>query len=150
MKILISATCLSDDDNQLRDLIVHYLYEIFVEVFPECEVVPFGSFSTGLGLKGSDLDLCLFAEPALLEKSEYRDEGNSSSNSVSDQLEFIVQLLKQFAAGFQNVVAVVSAKCPLAKFFHRDSGLSCDLSINNRYLYTGVEIFKIFRRTDVL
>lgn len=135
MATLVSATCLTEEDIRLRKLIVQYLHEIFVEVFPECEVVPFGSSSTELGLNGADLDLCLLVDPVSLENATLEGcEDTSCLNDVTDQLTFIVKLLRQFAAGFQNVVAVVSAKCPLVKFLHRDSGLSCDLSINNRYL----------------
>lgn len=134
MLAVVSSTCLTDNDMKLRSLIVQYLQEIFVEIFPGCVVTSFGSTSTGLGLRRADIDLCLLAEHELL-KSALDQEGSSScSSDLTEQAqELIVNILRRFAAGFQNVVSVRAAKCPVVKFVHRDSGLSCDLSINNRY-----------------
>ena len=133
MLAVVLSTCLTDDDLKLRSLIVQYLQEIFVEIFPACVVTPFGSTATGLGLKGADIDLCLLVDPEALNLVLDQDCSLPSSSDLTEQvLEFIVNILRQFAAGFQNVVSVSTAKCPVVKFIHRDSGLSCDLSINNR------------------
>ena len=130
---VVLSTCLNDNDMKLRSLIVQYLQEIFVEIFPTCVVTTFGSTVTGLGLKGADLDLCLLVDPEVLNLVLCRDDSLPSSSDLTEQLlQFIVNVLRKFAAGFQNVVSVSTAKCPVVKFIHRDSGLSCDLSINNR------------------
>jgi speckle targeted PIP5K1A-regulated poly(A) polymerase len=130
---VVLSTCLNDDDLKLRNLIVQYLQEIFVEIFPACVVTTFGSTATGLGLKGADLDLCLLVDPEALNLVLYQDDSSPSSSDLTEHLlQFIVNVLRKFAAGFQNVVSVSTAKCPVVKFVHRDSGLSCDLSINNR------------------
>ena len=135
MLALVLSTCLTDDDLKLRHLIIQYLQEILVEVFPGCVVTPFGSMTTGLGIKGSDMDLCLLVDPEALHLLLNHDDSvpDCSANSTSQILELIVNILRKFAAGIQNVVSVPTAKCPVVKFIHRDSGLSCDLSINNRY-----------------
>jgi speckle targeted PIP5K1A-regulated poly(A) polymerase len=134
---VVLSTCLTNDDLKLRSLIVQYLQEIFVEIFPACVVTPFGSTATGLGLKGADIDLCLLVDPEALNLVLDQDDSFPSSSDLTHQLlEFIVKILRQFAAGFQNVISVSTAKCPVVKFIHRDSGLSCDLSINNRYSET--------------
>jgi speckle targeted PIP5K1A-regulated poly(A) polymerase len=134
---VVLSTCLTNDDLKLRSLIVQYLQEIFVEIFPACVVTPFGSTATGLGLKGADIDLCLLVDPETLNLVLDQDDSLPSSSDLTHQLlEFIVKILRQFAAGFQNVISVSTAKCPVVKFIHRDSGLSCDLSINNRYSET--------------
>lgn len=137
MLAVVLSTCLTNDDLKLRSLIVQYLQEIFVEIFPACVVTPFGSTATGLGLKGADIDLCLLVDPEALNLVLDQDDSFPSSSDLTHQLlEFIVKILRQFAAGFQNVISVSTAKCPVVKFIHRDSGLSCDLSINNRYSET--------------
>ena len=137
MLAVVLSTCLTNDDLKLRSLIVQYLQEIFVEIFPACVVTPFGSTATGLGLKGADIDLCLLVDPEALNLVLDQDDSFPSSSDLTHQLlEFIVKILRQFAAGFQNVIRVSTAKCPVVKFIHRDSGLSCDLSINNRYSET--------------
>ena len=134
MLAVVLSTCLTDDDLKLRSLIVQYLQEIFVEIFPACVVTPFGSTATGLGLKGADIDLCLLVDAEALNLVLDQDCSLPSSSDLTEQvLELIVNILTQFAAGFQNVVSVSTAKCPVVKSIHRDSGLSCDLSINNRY-----------------
>ena len=127
------STFLTENELKLRQLIVQYLQEIFVEVFPGCNVTPFGSTTTGLGIKGADIDLCLLVEPEALNRVvDHEDNLPRSSDFLGEVLEFIVNILRQFAAGFQNVVGVKTARCPVVKFVHRDSGLSCDLSVNNR------------------
>lgn len=131
---VVTSTSLTDDDLKLRSLIVQYLQEIFVEIFPACVVTPFGSTATGLGLKGADMDLCLLVDHEALNVVLDQDDSlPSSSDFTQHVLEFIVNILRKFAAGIQNVVSVSTTKCPVVKFIHRDSGLSCDLSINNRY-----------------
>ncbi|XP_028405404.1 speckle targeted PIP5K1A-regulated poly(A) polymerase-like [Dendronephthya gigantea] len=143
------STFLTEDDLKLRHLIVQYLQEIFVEVFPACSVTPFGSTTTGLGLKGADIDLCLLVEHEALNRVlDHDDSLPSSSDFLSEVLEFVVNILRRFAAGCQNVVGVKTAKCPVVKFVHRDSGLSCDLSINNRLALRNTELIKSYVALD--
>ena len=122
VKLLMQQLCLTDEDIKLRRLVCQLLQEVLSEVYPGASVVPFGSTVNGVGWKGSDLDLCLLT-------SEVDD-------AVVDY-SLVVDALRSFAPGCTNVIPVLTAKCPLIKFTHLPSGLSCDLSVNNRYYYNG-------------
>ncbi|XP_046847249.1 uncharacterized protein LOC124440769 isoform X2 [Xenia sp. Carnegie-2017] len=143
---LATSISLNDDDLKLRNLVIMYLQEIFVEVFPTCKIVPFGSMVTGLGLKGADIDLCLQVDADILHS--VIDQCDGAFDITEQVLDFIVDVLRKFAAGFKNVINVVSAKCPLVKFCHRDSGLSFDLSVNNRLALRNTNLIRSYLSLD--
>lgn len=111
--------CLTEKDVKLRSLVCQLLQEVFREVYPEASVVPFGSTVSAVGWKGSDLDVCLLT---------------SECNNDDVDYSLVIDMLRSFAPGCVNIIPVLTAKCPLIKFKHQPSGLSCDLSVNNRYI----------------
>ena len=111
--------CLTEEDIKLRKLVCQLLQEVFYEVYPEASVVPFGSTVSGVGWEGSDLDVCLLTP--------------SQQDDAAIDYSLVVDVLRSFAPGCINIIPVLTAKCPLIKFTHQPSGLSCDLSVNNRY-----------------
>lgn len=117
LNLLMQQLCLTEQDVKLRRLVCQLLQEVFHEVHSGASVVPFGSTVSGVGWKGSDLDVCLLT---------------SNNNDDVDYSE-VIDVLRSFAPGCVNVIPVLTAKCPLIKFKHQPSGLSCDLSVNNRY-----------------
>lgn len=115
--------CLTEEDVKLRRLVCQLLQEVFHEVYSGASVVPFGSTVSGVGWKGSDLDVCLLT-------------GDDRDTDV-DYSE-VINVLRSFAPGCVNIIPVLGAKCPLIKFKHQPSGLLCDLSVNNRYTSVGI------------
>ena len=111
--------CLTEEDIKLRKLVCQLLQEVFYEVYPEASVVPFGSTVSGVGWEGSDLDVCLLTP--------------SQQDDAAIDYSLVIDVLRSFAPGCINIIPVLTAKCPLVKFTHQPSGLSCDLSVNNRY-----------------
>ena len=122
LNLLMQHLCLTDEDIKLRRLVCQLLQEVFGEVYPDSSVVPFGSTVSEVGWKGSDLDVCLLTSVA---PSQCDDAGVDYS--------LVIDMLRSFAPGCTNIIPVLTAKCPLVKFTHQPSGLSCDLSVNNRY-----------------
>ena len=118
LNLLMQQLCLTEEDVELRRLVCQLLQEVFHEVYSGASVVPFGSTVSGVGWKGSDLDVCLLT-------------GDDCDTDV-DYSE-VINVLRSFAPGCVNIIPVLGAKCPLIKFKHQPSGLSCDLSVNNRY-----------------
>ena len=110
--------CLTEEDVKLRGLVCQLLKEVFLEVYSNASVVPFGSTVSRAGWKGSDLDLCLLTD--------------HPSDAVDLDFSVVIDILRSFAPGCVNIIPVLSAKCPLIKFKHQPSDLACDLSINNR------------------
>ncbi|EDO49480.1 predicted protein [Nematostella vectensis] len=128
ISVLMEHLGLSKDDLQLRDLICQLLAGVFQEFFPTCSVMPYGSSANGLGWKGSDLDLCLLLDNNPSEEDLSKD----GVKQCADELGIVVKALKDLVPGCAHVVPVFSAKCPVVKFVHQPSGVSCDLTINNR------------------
>ena len=121
---------LTDEDLKLRRLVCQLLQEVFQEVYAQASVVPFGSTVSGIGWKGSDLDVCLLTNGAAMSSQIQEDASYS----------LIIDVLRSFVPGCIHVIPVLTAKCPLIKFTHQPSGLSCDLSVNNRYLSVARDI----------
>lgn len=135
--ILVEELGLTADDLQLRKLVCDLLQEVFKEVYPNVQVVPFGSTVTGLGWKGCDLDVCLVTDPLLSSEtskcsSQDANELIHTEKEGHQDYSLVTDVLRSFAPGCVRVIPVLSAKCPLIKFTHQPSGLACDLSINNR------------------
>ena len=123
LNLLMQHLCLTDEDIKLRRLVCQLLQEVFGEVYPGASVVPFGSTVSGVGWKGSDLDVCLLTGVT-----------PSQSDDTGVDYSLVIDMLRSFAPGCTNIIPVLTAKCPLVKFTHQPTGLSCDLSVNNRYL----------------
>ena len=81
-------------------------------------------------------------EPTKLVPDEICDKSNGDEDdvestvknisSMEESMATVAEILKRFVPGCKHVLSVQSAHCPVIKFTHVDSGLNCDLSINNR------------------
>ncbi len=149
MNTLVEEMQLTKNDIAIRETLCKLLEEVFKEVYPDCKVLPFGSSVTQLGCKGCDLDLTITTDelPNMQTRNQptstvidHCDESCSiasseskfSSNTATAITE-VSEVLRRFAPGCKNVFPLKSAHCPIIKFQHKDSGLNCDLSINNRW-----------------
>lgn len=133
--LLMSELRLTEEDMQLRSLICKVLEEVFKEFSPSVEVVPYGSSANGLGCKGTDLDITILTDKDILEAEldteESVVEGGTEAKGSKVYM-FVVKVLRSLVPGCSHVIPIYSAKCPVIKFTHQSSGLSCDLTINNR------------------
>jgi DNA polymerase sigma len=131
----MSELKLTDEDFHLRSLICKILEEVFKEFSPTVEVVPYGSSANGLGCKGSDLDITI-----LIDEDTLDIELDSKDTDASPEIQakgpkvymFVVKVMRSLVPGCAHIIPIHSAKCPVIKFTHQLSGLSCDLTINNR------------------
>lgn len=153
MRKIVETLELDADQQDLRFKVCKLLEAIFKEVYPDCSVAAFGSTASHLGRKGCDLDLTLISEEFgeyqhcrqkiaenfdIIEENSSASTGHASSASLrSDKnISEVSEILRKFAPGCKNVFPLKIAHCPVIKFEHKDSGLSCDLSLNNRYANT--------------
>jgi len=110
---------LSNEQLGMRSLICQLLQSVLEEVYPGCEVKPFGSTVNGLGYKECDLDVTLLT--------------NSEEQINGDAMREMRALLERFAPGFKNVYLIESQRnCSIIKMLHTESNVNVDLSVNNR------------------
>ncbi|KAM4548007.1 terminal uridylyltransferase 4 isoform 2-T2 [Odontesthes bonariensis] len=80
----------------------------------------FGSSKNGFGFRDSDLDICM-----TLEGHETAEKLN-----CKEIIEGLAKLLKKHT-GLRNILPITTAKVPIVKFEHRQSGLEGDISLYN-------------------
>uniref|UniRef100_S4RMI2 Terminal uridylyl transferase 1, U6 snRNA-specific n=1 Tax=Petromyzon marinus TaxID=7757 RepID=S4RMI2_PETMA len=165
---LVRVFQLSESAVRLRNLLVNLLQEVFTEFFPGCIIHPFGSTVNGFGLRGSDMDLFLDLENAktfqaksqkLTEGDESSDESVHSEESMHSEvdlegalpaevLEMVALVLRKCVPGVHKVQAVPTARLPVVKFIHRESGLQCDITINNRLPVQNTKLLQLYAAAD--
>lgn len=113
-----------------------------------CAVMPFGSSVNGFDTRGCDLDLLLDLEPTKSLQASTRDAPGAGSGSGAEDsilsdidlaatpapevLELVATVLRRCVPGVRRVRAVPTARRPVVKFCHKQSGLAGDISIDNR------------------
>lgn len=95
--------------------------EIFVRrQFAGARLQLFGSSKNGFGFRQSDLDICMVLE---------------GQDSIGDAdciniIESLARLLKKHP-GLKNILPITTAKVPIVKFYHVQTGLEGDISLYN-------------------
>ncbi|XP_028666695.2 terminal uridylyltransferase 4 isoform X2 [Erpetoichthys calabaricus] len=80
----------------------------------------FGSSKNGFGFRDSDLDICM-----TLEGHETAEKLN-----CKEIIESLAKILKKHS-GLRNILPITTAKVPIVKFEHKQSGLEGDISLYN-------------------
>ncbi|NWS65234.1 STPAP polymerase, partial [Chunga burmeisteri] len=135
-----------------------------VSPHPGCTVVPFGSSVNGFDTRGCDLDLLLDLEPTKsLQASTQGAPGAGSSSSAEDSilsdidlaatpvpevLELVAAVLRRCVPGVRRVRAVPTARRPVVKFCHKQSGLAGDISIDNRLAVLNTRFLQLCAEAD--
>lgn len=110
--------------------------------------MPFGSSVNGFDTRGCDLDLLLDLEPTKSLQASARDAPVAGSVSGAEDsilsdidlaatpapevLELVAAVLRRCVPGVRRVRAVPTARRPVVKFCHKQSGLAGDISVDNR------------------
>ncbi|CAH0389593.1 unnamed protein product [Bemisia tabaci] len=128
---------LSQNDLFMREKVLKELEGYINERFPEAKLHLFGSSANGLGLKNSDLDICL-----LLNNDEVL-----KSMAVADFFNQLCSVLKASKSVY-NVVPISTAKIPILKFVHRASRLKGDISCSNLLALENTKLLKSYCSID--
>eukprot|EP00759_Apiculatamorpha_spiralis_P002133 PhF_6_TR10795/c0_g1_i1/m.17363/K03514/PAPD5_7, TRF4; non-canonical poly(A) RNA polymerase PAPD5/7 len=99
----------------LRNLVVHEVTAMCLQIWPTCVPRCFGSMGTQLLLPGSDIDICVSAVP---------EDVNNAITRIAE----MVTTLKMCATAVPRVIR--NTRVPLVKFVHGQTGFSVDISIN--------------------
>ncbi|XP_054039922.1 LOW QUALITY PROTEIN: speckle targeted PIP5K1A-regulated poly(A) polymerase [Rissa tridactyla] len=159
MSRLVELLELSEAERRVRHLLVTLFQEVFTEFFPGCAVLPFGSSVNGFDAHGCDLDLLLDLEPTKsLQAAATRDLPASEDSILSDidlavtpapeVLELVATVLRRCVPGVRRVRAVPTARRPVVKFCHKQSGLRGDISIDNRLALLNTRFLQLCAEAD--
>uniref|UniRef100_A0A674NRY5 CCHC-type domain-containing protein n=1 Tax=Takifugu rubripes TaxID=31033 RepID=A0A674NRY5_TAKRU len=104
----------------VRELILKDLETFIKRQFPAAQLQLFGSSKNGFGFRQSDLDICMVLE------------GQETINDVDciSLIESLARLLRKHS-GVKNVLPITTAKVPIVKFYHVQTGLEGDISLYN-------------------
>ncbi|OCT85019.1 terminal uridylyltransferase 4 isoform X1 [Xenopus laevis] len=108
-------------EQQNREQILAYL-ERFIrkEFINHARLCLFGSSKNGFGFRDSDLDICM-----TLEGHE-----NAKKLNCKEIIDGLAKVLKRHP-GLRNILAITTAKVPIVKFEHKESGVEGDISLYN-------------------
>uniref|UniRef100_A0A667YV52 RNA uridylyltransferase n=1 Tax=Myripristis murdjan TaxID=586833 RepID=A0A667YV52_9TELE len=108
-------------EQQKREQILASL-ERFIrkEYNDKAQLCLFGSSKNGFGFRDSDLDICMTLE------------GHDTAEKLNckEIIEGLAKVLKKHT-GLRNILPITTAKVPIVKFEHRQSGLEGDISLYN-------------------
>lgn len=113
--------CLSPLEQQRREQILSGLERFIRKEFNDkARLCLFGSSKNGFGFRDSDLDICMTLE----------GHDNAEKLNCKEIIEGLAKVLKKHA-GLRNILPITTAKVPIVKFEHRQSGLEGDVSLYN-------------------
>ncbi|XP_076816399.1 speckle targeted PIP5K1A-regulated poly(A) polymerase-like isoform X2 [Clavelina lepadiformis] len=142
--LLQEKSQLSPNDLHLRNLLCELVQSALQEAFPGCLIKQFGSSINGFGVHACDLDLHFEYEevhPDILQELSPRDKeemksgtysnDTTSAISASDVLLAVAEIIKQCIPDCHKIKAVLSARLPVVRFYHKSSDMRCDISLSN-------------------
>ncbi|CAH2310847.1 terminal uridylyltransferase 4 isoform X2 [Pelobates cultripes] len=108
-------------EQQNREQILAYLERFIRKEFNgNARLCLFGSSKNGFGFRDSDLDICM-----TLEGHE-----NAEKLNCKEIIEGLAKVLKRHP-GLKNILPITTAKVPIVKFEHKESGMEGDISLYN-------------------
>ncbi|XP_075689115.1 terminal uridylyltransferase 4 [Rhinoderma darwinii] len=104
-----------------REQILIYLERFIRKEFNgNARLCLFGSSKNGFGFRDSDLDICMTVE----------GHEDAEKLNCKEIIEGLAKVLKRHP-GLRNILPITTAKVPIVKFEHRESGVEGDISLYN-------------------
>lgn len=138
IKKLYDETHLNDIGTRLRFLCALQLESLFYGIFPNTNVIPFGSSINGFGRMGSDLDLILNFNGDVEKESNgkrlvfhLKQTNYDKRELMQKYVEIIGSFIKIFIPGIENTNCISKARVPIIKYYHKYLDLNVDLTTAN-------------------
>jgi hypothetical protein len=128
-------------EEQLKLAVIRSIQDELCRFWPGIRLVPYGSTTTGLAVRGStDIDLCLLFPP---------NRANAAAGPV-DQRQIVRKLADYFVQrGCPYVLALPDARMPVCKVVHVDFPmLNVDICVENTYALENTSFLKRILDSD--
>lgn len=126
--------------NKVQMAVCQDLQDALRVSFKICKLYTFGSMTTGLAFKDSDLDVYAYLE---LDKSTHLiEEGSKSHDKKIYDMASKCLFLKNHI--FTSIILIRGAKIPIIKFQHTGSQVSCDLSFRDAVGHCNSALLRLY------
>ncbi|KAI1324727.1 hypothetical protein F5Y16DRAFT_380212 [Xylariaceae sp. FL0255] len=128
-----------DFEEKVRGELVDALSTLIKKKHPDAEILPFGSFMSGLYLPTADMDIAVCSQ-SLINHNEPRFHSKKTFWGLKAHLE-------SHEVAFENKIEPVSrAKVPLLKYTDNYTGLKVDISFEKMDGYKAINTFLKWRK----
>jgi len=140
MYFLWDMNYMTDTSLRLRFLVCRQIELAISGMFPNAQVLPFGSAINGFGTCTSDQDMILVLDQVRENQNEianrlvFQAKGavyGKWRDQVVRYCEEVADIIQKFLPGCQDVQRILNARVPIIKYTHQFSGLDCDLSMSS-------------------
>ncbi|XP_038708163.1 UTP:RNA uridylyltransferase 1-like isoform X2 [Tripterygium wilfordii] len=121
-----------EEEKAKQKQLLMLLEKLVNKEWPQAQLYLYGSCANSFGVSKSDIDVCLAMEDADINKSE-----------VLLKLADILQ-----SDNFQNVQALTHARVPIVKLMDPETGISCDICVNNVLAVVNTKVLRDYACID--
>ncbi|XP_033733315.1 speckle targeted PIP5K1A-regulated poly(A) polymerase-like [Pecten maximus] len=151
MGVLADLIQVTSQELQSRYVICKTLEEVLSLFFPGVSINQFGSSVNGFGIKGCDMDIYIdltnlgipcrsqaidlpYVRDIRFLKKQKGPLGHDDMVKITpiDKAKLILRILVEHAPSCSELTLIPSNRCPIVRFTHLESGIKCDLSIDNK------------------
>ncbi|KAK3157391.1 hypothetical protein QOZ80_2AG0121180 [Eleusine coracana subsp. coracana] len=122
----------SDEEITKQRQLCTTLSRLINQEWPDSKLFLYGSCANSFGFSNSDIDLCLSIDAKEMSK-----------------VDIILKLADILEAGnLQNIQALTRARVPIVKLMDPETGLSCDICVNNLLAVVNTKLLKDYALID--
>jgi len=135
---------ISEERESLLISLSHEIEANLRSEFPDCQVFPYGSFSSGFAFENCDLDVY-----AILGFSVFDESSKKSSKtwSAREKTRAVAEILRRNER-FRSATAITNAKIPIVKIKDRRTGTRCDVNTSSVKGVKNSEFLKFCKNYD--
>lgn len=122
-----------EEEKAKQKQLLALLDKIVSKEWPGARLYVYGSCANSFGFSKSDIDICLAIEDANMDKSEVLLK-------LADMLQ---------SDNLQDVQALTRARVPIVKLMDPETGISCDICVNNVLAVVNTKLLRDYAHIDV-
>lgn len=123
----------SEDEIAKQKQLLRSLSKLINNEWPNSKLYLYGSCANSFGFSNSDIDLCL-----------------SIDDNEMSKVDIILKLADILQAGnLQNIQPLTRARVPIVKLMDPETGLSCDICVNNLLAVVNTKLLRDYAQIDI-